>query len=213
METEVHISPLDLPGTLTLPESFGAAVLFAHGYGSSRLSPRNRHVAAGLQRAGLATLLVDLLTEEETLDPANVFDMHRQSERLLQAVRFLRSTSPVETKPIGLYGASSGAATALMAAARAADHDGIGAVVCRGGRPDLAGEWLESVAVPTLLIAGGRDGPTLALNSRAFEQLHCVKALEVVPGAGRLFEEPGRLDMVTDSARSWFTTHLSAANG
>ncbi|WP_207458459.1 dienelactone hydrolase family protein [Azospirillum sp. SYSU D00513] len=208
METEVHIPPLGLPGTLTLPEGFRAAVLFAHGCGSSRLSPRNRHVAAGLRRAGFATLLIDLLTEEEMQDPANVFDVHRQSDRLLQAIRYLRAETPVERMPVGLYGASSGAATALMAAARAAEHDGVEAVVCRGGRPDLAEEWLEGVAAPTLLIAGGRDGPAIAINTRAFEQLHCAKALEVIPGAGRLFEEPGKLDTVTDSARSWFATHL-----
>jgi dienelactone hydrolase len=213
MEQEVAIPPLGLPGTLALPENFGAAVLFAHGCGSSRLSPRNRHIAAGLQQAGFATLLIDLLTEDEMRDPANVFDVHRQSERLLQAARFLREESPVGTQPIGLYGASSGAATALMAAARAAEHDGIAAVVCRGGRPDLAEEWLSAVAVPTLLIVGGRDGPALALNTRAFEQLHAVKALEVVPGAGRLFEEPGMLDTVTESSRVWFTTHLMQAAG
>jgi Dienelactone hydrolase and related enzymes len=214
MEPNIRIPPHDLPGLLEKPTDFTAAVVFAHGTGSGGSSPRNQHVAAKLREAGLATLLMDLLTEEEKADPANNFDVHRHSERLLQATRFLRDDAEVAQKPIGLFGAGSGAAVALIAAGRAAEHDGIDAIVCRGGRPDLAEEWLNGVVAPTLLIVGSKDAPTLDLNTDAFSRLHCVKALEVVPGAGRLFEEPGKLDMVADSARSWFTTHLiKAANG
>ena len=214
METTLYIPPLGLAGQLGVPAGFGAAVIFAHGTGRGRKSPRNLRVAARLQEAGFATLLMDLLTEKEKADTANQFDVHRQSERLLLAVRHLRATTDVEHKPIGFFGAGCGAASALIAAGRAAEHDGIGAVVCRGGRPDLAEEWLNAVAAPTLLIIGGKDAPALDINSDAFSRLHCVKALEVVPGAGRLFEETGKLEMVADSARSWFATHLlKAANG
>ncbi|WP_353859176.1 dienelactone hydrolase family protein [Azospirillum formosense] len=215
METTLYIPPLGLAGQFGTPAAgFEAAVVFAHGTSSGRTSPRNVRVAARLREAGFATLLMDLLTEEEKADPANQFDVHRQSERLLLAVRHLRATTAVERKPIGFFGAGSGAASALIAAGRAAEHDGIGAVVCRGGRPDLAEEWLNAVAAPTLLVVGGKDAPALDLNNDAFARLHCTKALEVVPGAGRLFEETGKLDQVADSARSWFATHLlKAANG
>ncbi|UKJ72866.1 dienelactone hydrolase family protein [Azospirillum brasilense] len=214
METTLYIPPLGLAGRFDAPADFAAAVIFAHGTSSGRMSPRNVRVAARLREAGFATLLIDLLTEGEKADPANQFDVHRQSERLLLAVRHLRATTAVERKPIGFFGAGSGAASALIAAGRAAEHDGVGAVVCRGGRPDLAEEWLNAVAAPTLLVVGGKDAPALDLNNDAFTRLHCTKALEVVPGAGRLFEETGKLDQVADSARSWFTTHLlKAANG
>ena len=214
METTLYIPPLGLAGRFDAPADFAAAVIFAHGTSSGRMSPRNVRVAARLREAGFATLLMDLLTEGEKADPANQFDVHRQSERLLLAVRPLRATTAVERKPIGFFGAGSGAASALIAAGRAAEHDGVGAVVCRGGRPDLAEEWLNAVAAPTLLVVGGKDAPALDLNNDAFTRLHCTKALEVVPGAGRLFEETGKLDQVADSARSWFTTHLlKAANG
>lgn len=214
METTLYIPPLGLAGQFGVPDGFAAAVIFAHGTSSGRMSPRNVRVAARLREAGFATLLMDLLTEAERADPANQFDVHRQSERLLLAVRHLRATTAVERKPIGFFGAGSGAASALIAAGRAAEHDGVGAVVCRGGRPDLAEEWLNAVAAPTLLVVGGKDAPALDLNNDAFGRLHCTKALEVVPGAGRLFEETGKLDQVADSARSWFTTHLlKAANG
>ncbi|GAA4255978.1 alpha/beta hydrolase [Azospirillum formosense] len=214
METTLYIPPLGLAGQFSAPAGFAAAVIFAHGTSSGRTSPRNVRVAARLRDAGFATLLVDLQTEGEKADPANQFDVHRQSERLLLAVRHLRATTAVERKPIGFFGAGSGAASALIAAGRAAEHDGIGAVVCRGGRPDLAEEWLNAVAAPTLLVVGGKDAPALDLNNDALARLHCIKALEIVPGAGRLFEETGKLDQVADSARSWFTTHLlKAANG
>ncbi len=214
MEPNIRIPPLNLPGTLVVPDGFAAAVVFAHGTGSGGASPRNRRVATRLQEAGFATLLLDLLTDEEKPDPANTFDVHRLSERLLHAVRHLRAETAVAQAPVGFFGAGAGAATALIAAGRAAEHDGIGAIVCRGGRPDLAEVWLHGVAAPTLLIVGSRDTAALGLNTDAFARLPCVKALEVVPGAGRLFEEPGKLDMVTESARSWFNTHLlKAANG
>ncbi|MFC5354087.1 dienelactone hydrolase family protein [Azospirillum himalayense] len=214
METTLYIPPLGLAGQFAAPADFAAAVIFAHGTSSGRMSPRNVRVAARLREAGFATLLMDLLTAGERADPANQFDVHRQSERLLLAVRHLRATTAVERKPIGFFGAGSGAASALIAAGRAAEHDGVGAVVCRGGRPDLAEEWLNAVAAPTLLVVGGKDAPALDLNNDAFNRLHCTKALEVVPGAGRLFEETGKLDQVADSARSWFATHLlKAANG
>ncbi|WP_114859956.1 dienelactone hydrolase family protein [Azospirillum brasilense] len=214
METTLYIPPLGLAGQFGAPAGFAAAVIFAHGTSSGRMSPRNARVAARLREAGFATLLMDLMTEGEKADPANQFDVHRQSERLLLAVRHLRAATTVERKPIGFFGAGSGAASALIAAGRAAEHDGIGAVVCRGGRPDLAEEWLNAVAAPTLLVVGSKDAPALDLNNDAFTRLHCTKALEVVPGAGRLFEETGKLDQVADSARSWFTTHLlKAANG
>ncbi|OYD81271.1 dienelactone hydrolase family protein [Azospirillum brasilense] len=214
METTLYIPPLGLAGQFGGPAGFEAVVIFAHGTSSGRTSPRNVRVAARLREAGFATLLMDLLTDGEKADPANQFDVHRQSERLLLAVRHLRATTAVERKPIGFFGAGSGAASALIAAGRAAEHDGIGAVVCRGGRPDLAEEWLNAVAAPTLLVVGSKDAPALDLNNDAFTRLHCTKALEVVPGAGRLFEETGKLDQVADSARSWFATHLlKAANG
>lgn len=215
-EPNIRIPPLELPGSLDVPDHFSAAVLFAHGIGvnSGRCSPRNLHVAAKLREAGYATLLMDLLTEEEKADPANDFDVHRLAERLIQATRFLRAETAVAQKAVGFFGGATGAATALIAAGRAAEHDGIGAVVCRGGRPDLAEAWLDGVAAPTLLIVGSKDAPALDLNSDAFARLHCVKALEVVPGAGRLFEEPGALDMVAESARGWFDSHLlKAGNG
>ncbi|QCO01267.1 dienelactone hydrolase family protein [Azospirillum argentinense] len=148
METTLYIPPLGLAGQFDAPADFAAAVIFAHGTSSGRMSPRNLRVAARLREAGFATLLMDLLTEKERSDPANQFDVHRQSERLLLAVRHLRATTAVERKPIGFFGAGSGAASALIAAGRAAEHDGVGAVVCRGGRPDLAEEWLNAVAAP-----------------------------------------------------------------
>ena len=211
-EPNIRIPPLGLPGSLDAPDGFSAAILFAHGPGVSSgcRSPRNLHVASRLREAGYATLLMDLLTEEEKADPVNGFDVHRLADRLIQAVRFLRSETAVAQKPVGFFGGATGGATALIAAGRVAEHDGVGAVVCRGGRPDLAEAWLDGVAAPTLLIVGSKDAQGLDINTDAFSRLHCVKALEVVPGAGRLFEEPGKLDMVAESARTWFDTHLPA---
>lgn len=208
MEHDVRIPPLGLPGTLALPQGFGGVVLFAHGTGRGRSSVRNGRVAEGLRRAGFATLLFDLLTEEEAGDRANIFDVHLLAERVMQATRFVHEHPGASGWPVGYFGASTGAAAALIAAARAAEHDHVGAVVCRGGRPDLAEVWLSGVAAPTLLIVGAEDAPVLELNQQAFASLPCAKALEIVPGSGHLFDEPGAMDAVVESARSWFATHL-----
>lgn len=203
-EVEVDAGGLVLAGDLALPEGAGAAVVFAHGSGSSRHSPRNRSVAADLNRAGLATLLLDLLTPGEEADRANVFDIETLAGRLADATAWLRRREPL---PTGWFGASTGAAAALWAAAE--PGAGIGAVVSRGGRPDLAGApRLAAVRAPTLLIVGGRDSTVLDLNRRAQRELRCENRLEVVPGATHLFEEPGTLDEVAGLARDWFTRHL-----
>lgn len=194
-----------LPGTLELgPESFGL-VLFAHGSGSSRLSPRNRYVASVLHQAGLGTLLFDLLTDTEVEDRMNVFDIALLADRLLSAVRFVANDARTATCSVGVFGASTGAGAALVAAAR---DPRIHAVVSRGGRPDLAGEWLDHVTAPTLLLVGGEDFEVLDLNRRALAHLRGPKLLSVVPGATHLFEEPGALQEVAQSATVWFEKHL-----
>ncbi|MGW7453453.1 phosphoribosyltransferase family protein [Streptomyces sp. NPDC054787] len=210
---EVDAGGTALAGDLTLPETAGAVVMFAHGSGSSRHSPRNRAVAADLNRAGLGTLLFDLLTPAEGADRANVFDIETLAARLADATRWLRRRTSV---PIGYFGASTGAAAALWAAAdlaAAAADPGkgldVGAVVSRGGRPDLAAPRLAGVRAPTLLIVGARDTTVLELNRQAQRELRCENRLEVIPGATHLFEEPGALDEVADLARNWFSEHLS----
>ena len=207
--SEVRIPPLGLEGTLALPAGARAVVAFAHGSGSSRRSPRNRRVAAALGSRGLGTLLFDLLTEEEAVD--RVFDIPLLAERLLDATRWLAEQSETRALRIGYFGASTGAAAALVAAARA-ERD-IGAVVSRGGRPDLAGSGLARVRAPTLLIVGGRDAGVLDLNRAALAALRCEKELAIVPGATHLFEEPGALDEVIELAGSWFTAHLAKEAG
>ncbi|WKD34608.1 phosphoribosyltransferase family protein [Streptomyces xanthophaeus] len=202
-EVEVDAGGLVLTGDLALPEGAGAVVVFAHGSGSSRHSPRNRSVAADLNRAGLATLLLDLLTPDEEADRANVFDIETLAGRLADATAWLRRR---ESLPTGWFGASTGASAALWAAGEAGAE--IGAVVSRGGRPDLAGARLAAVRAPTLLIVGGRDSTVLDLNRRAQRELRCENRLEIVPGATHLFEEPGALDEVAGLARDWFTRHL-----
>jgi putative phosphoribosyl transferase len=202
----VRIGPLGLEGRLRLPEPADGLVLFAHGSGSGRLSPRNNHVARGLGEAGLATLLFDLLTEDESADRAKVFDIELLAVRLSMATSWARRESRLERLPIGYFGASTGAAAALAAAARAAE--GIGAIVSRGGRPDLAGALLGEVRAPTLLIVGGHDLAVLELNRQALAQLRCTKDLQIVPGATHLFEEPGTLDQVVQLARDWLALHL-----
>jgi putative phosphoribosyl transferase len=179
-------------------------VLFAHGSGSSRLSPRNRSVAAALNRAELATLLFDLLTEAEADDRRLVFDISLLAARLESAVAWVRQQPAVAQLPVGLFGASTGAAAALVAAADLGDQ--IRAVVSRGGRPDLAGGRLGDVAAPTLLIVGGDDEVVLNLNLEAQGQLPCRTSLEVVPGATHLFEEPGALEAVAKLASEWFVS-------
>ncbi len=196
-----------LPGMLVLPTGATGVVLFAHGSGSSRLSPRNRAVAAELQRAGLGTLLFDLLTEEESLDRRRVFDVELLAGRLDDARRWLEAEPGMEHVAVGYFGASTGAAAALIAAA---DHPAaVRAVVSRGGRPDLAGEALKRVAAPTLLIVGGADIGVVELNESAYRQLGGVKHLAIVPGATHLFDEPGALETVARLAGDWFSRYLA----
>jgi len=203
---DVRIPPVGLPGFLALPQRATGVVVFAHGSGSSRLSPRNAQVAASLNESGLATLLFDLLGEEEARDRRKVFDIPLLAERLLHAVDWLGGEARTGELAVGLFGASTGAAAALVAAARGERE--IGAVVSRGGRPDLAGDALAGVRAPSLLIVGGRDPEVLELNREALAQLRCEKQLEVVPGATHLFEEPGTLEQVTELASDWLATHL-----
>ncbi|GAB2813452.1 phosphoribosyltransferase family protein [Streptomyces chlorus] len=206
-EVDVQAGGTVLRGQLTLPESAAGVVLFAHGSGSSRHSPRNRFVALGLNRAGLGTLLFDLLTEEEETDRANVFDSGLLARRLADATGWLRGRPETQGLAVGYFGASTGAAAALWAAAEPGAR--IAAVVSRGGRPDLAGPRLPAVNAPTLLIVGGHDELVLDLNREAQARLRCESRLEVVPGATHLFEEPGALEKVTDLARDWFTDHMA----
>ena len=210
-EVAVEIGPgrLRLPGTLTLPPAASGLVLFAHGSGSSRTSPRNRYVAQLLHAAGIGTLLFDLLTPDEDHDYATRFDIALLSERLAGATRWARS-QPTPAMPIGYFGASTGAAAALVAAVE--PDAGVRAVVSRGGRPDLAGaEVLTRVAAPTLLIVGGEDHGVIKLNREAYAHLDCEKALRIVPGATHLFEEPGTLETAATWAAEWFTRWLAAA--
>ncbi|WP_107966834.1 dienelactone hydrolase family protein [Sphingomonas oleivorans] len=203
---DVEIPPFDLAGTLTLPTRGSGIVLFAHGSGSGRFSPRNRHVARGLQTAGLGTLLFDLLTEPESMIRANVFDIALLADRLLAATYYIRTRDDTAAARIGYFGASTGAGAALVAAARG--QDDVSAVVSRGGRPDLAGGSLPKVRAATLLIVGSLDHGVIELNEEAYAKLGCEKRLEIVPGAGHLFEEPGTLDQVIYLARDWFAEHL-----
>jgi len=181
-------------------------VLFAHGSGSGRFSPRNDFVARALREAGLATLLFDLLTADEARDRRNVFDIELLTQRLWMAAVWVRDDMETASLPIGYFGASTGAAAAVVAGA--ADQDPVAAIVSRGGRPDLAGPALGSVRAPTLLIVGGDDFEVLALNRAALAELRCKKELVVVPGAMHLFEEPGTLDAVVEHARGWFSAHF-----
>lgn len=200
-------------GDLSVPRGAKGLVLFAHGSGSSRFSPRNRFVARRLQERGLATLLLDLLTAQEEQEDAGTgryrFDVTLLADRLLRAVAWTANHDDLRGLRVGLFGASTGAAAALRAAA--ADPDGVAAVVSRGGRPDLAREVLPLVRAPTLLIVGGADEPVLQLNREAFRLLTCEKRLEVVPGAGHLFEEPGALDRVADLSADWFARYLASS--
>jgi putative phosphoribosyl transferase len=208
---EIPIGEAVLEGDLIIPEDATGIVLFAHGSGSSRHSPRNRLVAETLNDAVIGTLLMDLLTpEEEAYDRATGelrFDIGLLAERVIVPVDWLRF-GPGEGLPIGLFGASTGAAAALVAAAERSDH--VHAVVSRGGRPDLAGAALTRVRAPTLLIVGGRDRVVLDLNQRALQLIPAEKQLVVVPGATHLFEEPGALEEVARLATDWFLRHLGA---
>jgi putative phosphoribosyl transferase len=206
----VPAGPVTLEGDLTVPEGAQGIVLFAHGSGSSRHSPRNRRVAWQLQDGRLATLLMDLLTaDEEAADRGTGhlrFDIGLLAKRLVEAADWLGRQPETRDLALGCFGASTGAAAALVAAA-ARPHT-VCAVVSRGGRPDLAGPALPVVRAPTLLIVGGDDTPVLDLNRQAYDQLHYEKRLVVIPGAGHLFEEPGALDQVARYAREWFDRHL-----
>lgn len=207
-DVEVTAGALALPGHLLMPERPRGLVLFAHGSGSSRRSPRNWFVAERLFAAGLGSVLFDLLTEFEGASRANVFDIPLLSDRLVAAVRWARDEPQTGGLNVGLFGASTGGAAALVAAARAPDL--IQAVVSRGGRPDLAGEALRLVQAPTLLLVGGEDHTVLDLNRDAFGRLGCVKRLAVIPGATHLFEERGALEEVARAAAAWFSEHLAA---
>ncbi|GEM_PF-9658 len=207
LQREVSIPPLGLAGDLVLPPNPRGIILFAHGSGSSRLSPRNNAVARRLNELGFATLLLDLLTPQEAADRRNVFDIPLLAERLLEADLWILAEPELAELPLGLFGASTGAGAALMAAAELGPR--IAAVVSRGGRPDLAGPRLKEVKSPTLLIVGGNDPQVLDLNRAALAQLDCEKLLQIVPGAGHLFEAPGELETVTEMAGQWFQHYLS----
>jgi putative phosphoribosyl transferase len=208
----VHTGIVTLAGNLVVPEGASGVVLFAHGSGSSRLSPRNRAVARELSGRGLATLLIDLLTaEEERVDVETAhmrFDIGLLADRLAGAKEWLAKQPETRDLKVGYFGASTGAAAALVAAALHPEK--IGAVVSRGGRPDLAGNLLPRVDAPTLLIVGGDDLPVIEMNRDAFAQLTCKKRLEIVPGATHLFEEPGTLEEVARLAGDWFLQHFAA---
>jgi putative phosphoribosyl transferase len=207
----VPVGAVRLSGHLVVPAGAPGVVVFAHGSGSSRHSPRNRFVADVLSRAGLGTLLVDLLAPEEETDRRNVFDISLLAFRLLQITAWLRQEPEGADAQLGYFGASTGAAAALWAASdRAAD---IGAVVSRGGSPDLAADRLALVRSPTLLIVGGRDTQVLELNRAAQAQLRCESRLDVVPGATHLFQEPGALESAAGLARDWFLDHLVPVRG
>jgi len=215
-DVTIRVGGATLGGDLASPVAAAGVVLFAHGSGSGRHSPRNRFVAGRLQAAGLATLLIDLLTEAEERADARTghlrFDIPFLAGRVAGAVEWLAGNADTAGLRVGLFGASTGAAAALVAAAR--EPGKVGAVVSRGGRPDLAGDALGAVLCPTLLVVGGDDGPVVGMNEDALARLAApVKELVVVPGAGHLFEEPGKLDEVARLAADWFARHLGAGAG
>jgi putative phosphoribosyl transferase len=207
IEREMTIGPLRLKGDLRVPRGASALVIFAHGSGSSRFSPRTRVVAEAFNSRGIATLLFDLLTPQEEADRANVFDIVLLAGRLIDVVEWAGGEPDLVALPVGLFGASTGAAAALMAAAELGPR--IGAVVSRGGRPDLAGAALASVTAPTLLIVGGNDDVVITLNEQAYAQLKTQKSLEIVPGASHLFPEAGAMQAVIALATRWFADHLA----
>lgn len=206
IQHEVVVGHERLRGLLAVPAQAYGLVIFAHGSGSGRLSPRNREVAAALGRQGMATLLLDLLTKAEEKSRVSVFDIKLLATRLTSATAWAREQKELRHLPIGYFGASTGAGAALVAASRDPD---IAAVVSRGGRPDLAYGALPLVHAPTLLLVGSLDGAVIELNRRAYSELTCRKQLLIVGGAGHLFEEPGTLDQVVDHASSWFSRSFS----
>ena len=199
-----------IEGNLVVPSSAKGIVLFAHGSGSSRFSPRNRYVAGVLNKAGIATLLIDLLTqEEEEVDVRTGqfrFDIELLNERLMSAAEWLKKNPRTKKLGLGLFGASTGAAAALITAVQLPDY--VKAVVLRGGRPDLAMEYLKKVKAPTLFIVGGKDTVVLDINRKVMMQVSAEKKLEIVPGASNLFEEPGKLEEVARLSTAWFLEHL-----
>ena len=203
----VRIMPTGLDGLLIVPVDARGLILFAHGSGSSRFSPRTTFVAGRLRAAGLATLMFDLLTEKESMDRRNVFDVDLLAERLIVASDWALGYPFPHALPCGYFGASTGAAAALVAAAQLPGR--IAAVVSRGRRPDMAAGWLSRVDCPTLLIVGERDPEVLELNEIALGELRCERELRVVPGATHLFEEPGTLEVVVRHARDWFLHHMA----
>jgi dienelactone hydrolase len=205
-EVRVPAGQVELEGMLEMPVGGGRIVVFAHGSGSSRFSPRNRFVADKLSGHAIGTLLLDLLTPEEDQVYRTRFDIDLLATRLAHVTEWLHTRSDLKAASVGLFGASTGAAAALQTAAEADER--IHAVVSRGGRPDLAAAFLNRVRCPTLLIVGGRDQDVLRLNEEAFRKLTCEKQLMVVPGATHLFEEPGKLDEVARLAASWFERYL-----
>ena len=213
-EVQIQAGRAILSGTLHLPRSAGALVLFAHGSGSSRHSPRNQFVARTLNDAGLATLLFDLLTqEEEAIDTQTRelrFNIHLLAERLVHAAKWAKQQEETSDLGIGYFGSSTGAAAALVAAVDVPQD--VGAVVSRGGRPDLAGEALPKVLAPTLLIVGGNDEIVIELNEQARDKMRCEIKLEIIPGATHLFEEPGTLEKVAQLASDWFVKHIGSAS-
>ncbi len=208
---QVRLGGQALLGELIMPADALGLVLFVHGSGSSRLSPRNQFVAGVLNEHHLGTLLFDLLTEPEADDIDKVFDIELLSSRVAEALAWVGQRADLAGLPIGLFGASTGAAAALCAAARLPGQ--VAAVVSRGGRPDLAGRQLVKVNAPTLLIVGGKDRGVLDLNRGALTRLSCNKRMEIVPGATHLFEEPGTLDAAAHLAGAWFEKHLAGAGG
>ncbi len=204
--THTEVGANRLPGILTIPKGATGIVLFAHGSGSSRLSPRNQHVAQVLQEAGLATLLFDLLDEIEAEDRRNVFEVPLLAQRLVEAAEWVLEHPDTQGLRLGFFGASTGAAAALLAGTQLKGK--VAAVVSRGGRPDMAERILGLVSAPTLLIVGGRDEAVIQMNQRAFEMLQCEKQLRIVDGATHLFPEPGALEQVAKLASQWFSQHL-----
>lgn len=209
-EVRVNIGDDWLIGDLGVPAGATGIVVFAHGSGSGRMSPRNQFVAAALDQRRLATLLIDLLTQDEELVDRRTghlrFNVRMLAERLVKIADWVHGDEELNHLPIGLFGASTGGGAALIAAAKRPER--FGAVVSRGGRPDLAGSWLRHVLAPTLLIVGGRDEPVIQMNEQAMAQMHAEVRLEIVPGATHLFEEPGALERVAALAGQWFETHL-----
>jgi pimeloyl-ACP methyl ester carboxylesterase len=206
IEISVPIEGFTLKGSLNIPKDANSFVLFSHGSGSSRFSTRNRHVARILNESQIATLLTDLLTMNEDEIYENRFDIDLLTERLITVTNFACKLPDLKGLPMGYFGASTGAASALKAAARLGDM--IHAVVSRGGRPDLADSDLKFIKAPTLLIVGSLDGVVIELNKQAYKFLKCEKKLEIIEGATHLFEEPGKLDQVAELAASWFMEHI-----